>query len=102
VTDPVAGVNAFSLRNVLFAAIGASVFWGKTGRTALRAYVLSELVDLTGVTGKWRHAAEFLIFVILGCIVGLAVVDPRTAVQALTAGFAWTGVFSHPSKAVRR
>jgi hypothetical protein len=86
---------SFAFWNVAFTAIGAAVYWGKWGRTKLKAYVLSDLVNLIPVEEKWRFAIEFAIFLIIGSVVGIAVVQPTNATQALTAGFGWTGLFAH-------
>jgi hypothetical protein len=94
-TIPEAG---FTLANVVYTAIGASVFWAKAGRTGLRPYLLPELVRACGVKGKSRTLVEFLLFVITGCVVGIGVVSPVNATQALTAGFAWTSFFTYPER----
>jgi hypothetical protein len=85
---------AFSFWNIAFTAIGASIFWGKWGRTRLRPYVLSDLIGFLTTNERWRGFLEFAVFLILGCIVGIGVVQPSTATQALTAGFGWTGLFA--------
>ncbi len=90
-------VPSFTFWNVVFTAVGAAVFWGKWGRTRLRAYLLSDLVNLLNIDDEWRSAIEFLIFLTLGCLVGIGVVRPTTPTQALTAGFGWTGFFTHRS-----
>jgi len=86
---------SFTFWNVVFTAIGAAVFWGKFGRGRLRAYLLSDLLNLFPWNPSWRAAAEFLLFVALGCIVGIAVVQPSNATQALAAGLGWTGFLTH-------
>lgn len=86
---------SFGFWNIAFTALGAAVYWGKWGRTKLKAYVLSDFVDLIPVGPKWRSAIEFSIFLVIGSAVGIAVVHPTTATQALTAGFGWTGLFAH-------
>lgn len=87
-------VPDYSVGNVLFTAIGAAVFWGKWGKTRLKAFVLSDLLNAFPLNPKVRGAIELLIFVALGCIVGIAVVQPTSAAQAITAGFGWTGLFA--------
>jgi hypothetical protein len=90
-------VPSFTFWNVAFTAVGVAVFWGKWGRTKLQAYILSDLLNLVPVDDKWRSAIEFLIFLTLGCLVGIGIVQPTTPTQALTAGFGWTGFFTHRS-----
>lgn len=86
---------SFGFWNIVFTAIGAAVFWGKWGRTKLQAYVLSDVLNLLPLETKARSAIEFFIFLILGCLVSIAVVQPHNPTQALTAGFGWTGLFAH-------
>jgi hypothetical protein len=88
-------IPSFTFWNIVFTAIGVAVFWGKWGRTRLKAYVLSDLVNLIPVGAKQRAAIEFLVFLVLGCLVGIGVVQPTTPAQALTAGLGWTGFFTH-------
>lgn len=79
---------------VVFTAIGVAVCWGKLGRTKLKAYVLSDIVSLLPISKRSQHIAEFCIFVILGCLVGIGVSSPTNASQAIAAGVAWTSFFS--------
>jgi len=102
IESPEAGVTtvlfqapSFTPWNVIFTAIGVSVFWGKWGRTKLKAYVLSDLVSLIPVNDAWRGAIEFLIFLTIGCLVGIGVAQPTSPAQALTAGLGWTGFITH-------
>jgi|SRR6266480_5586502 len=93
---PAPDATGFTFLNILYTGIGSAVFWGKAGRSKLRAYALSDLVTRLRVPAKWRGLTEFALFVTLGCIVGIGLVDPRNAVQGLTAGFAWTAAFTTP------
>ena len=95
-----ADVGGFTPGNVLFTAIGAAVYWAKAGRTNLRPYLLPAVIAVLGVRGRWRSFIEFMVFIIIGCVVGIGVVEPRNATQGLTAGFAWTGFFAYPEKAI--
>ena len=83
----------FGFWNVIFTAIGAAVYWGRAGKTKLKAYYLSTLIAKLPLSDNARSVAEFVVFIILGCVVGIAVVQPLTPTQALTAGFGWTGLF---------
>lgn len=85
----------FTVWKLVYTAIGAAVFWGKWGRTRLRVYILWDVVRLLPVKGRSRATVEFLVFVTLGCIVGIGIVQPTSPMQALSAGLAWTGIFSH-------
>ena len=82
----------FTFWTTTYTALGAALFWNRAGRTKLKVYVLSSLFDAFEVPdGKWRHLAEFLLFVIFGCLIGIGIASPTTVAQAVTAGFAWTG-----------
>ncbi len=85
----------FAAWSAVYTAIGASVFWAKWGRSRLRPYVLPDIVGLLPLPDRARAAVEFLVFLGLGCLVGMAI-EPRNAIQAMTAGFGWTGAFAHP------
>jgi hypothetical protein len=89
----------FDCWKIIYTAIGVSAFWAKWGRKKLRPYVLPEVVGLIGNNENARAVVEFAIFLVLGIMVGIGVGDPHGVVQALTAGFGWTGVFSHHTKA---
>jgi hypothetical protein len=41
--------------------------------------------------GRLRHSLEFLVFLTMGCVIGIGITQPGTAAQAITAGMAWTG-----------
>jgi hypothetical protein len=85
---------SFTLWNIIYTAIGVAVFWGTWGRSRLQAYVLSDLVTLLGLGPRARAVTEFVIFLVVGCLVGIGVTNPSNPTQALTAGFGWTGFFA--------
>ena len=78
----------------MFTAIGAAVYWGKAGRTKLKAYYLSDLIARIPLDENLRSLAECVVFIVLGSVVGVAVVQPLNATQAITAGLGWTGLFA--------
>lgn len=84
---------SFTFWNVVYTSIGTAVFWGKWGRKKLKAYYLSDLIERLPLEKRYRQILEFVVFVSIGCVVGVGLVEPRNAVQALTAGFGWTGAF---------
>lgn len=87
---------SFSFWNVVYTAIGAAVFWGTWGRTKLRPYILADVIKY--LPGKrWHPLIEFIVFIVIGCVVGIGFTNPINARQALTAGFGWTGVFAKRS-----
>jgi hypothetical protein len=82
----------FTFWNTAYTAIGAAVFWGRSGRTKLRVYYLSHVLDIMEFPeGRLRKCVEFAVFIVLGCLIGIGIANPGTVPQALTAGFAWTG-----------
>ena len=82
----------FTFWNLVYTGIGAAVFWGRTGRTKLKIYCLSHVFDLLEMPeNKWRKGLEFVVFIVMGCVIGIGIAKPNTEVQALSAGFAWTG-----------
>jgi len=87
-------VPSFTFWNVAYTAIGASVYWGTRGRTKLKPYLLPDIVKYLPAE-RYHPLFEFILFIVLGCLVGIAFVSPTNARQALTAGFGWTGVFAH-------
>lgn len=91
-------VPSFDLWKVVFTAIGVAVFWAKWGRTRLKPFALSEITTLLIANKNVRMIVEFLVFLVLGCLVGIGMMDPQSAPQAITAGFGWTGAFAHPEK----
>jgi hypothetical protein len=86
----------FTPWSVLFTATGAAVIWGKMGRTKLKAYYLSDIVRALPLNRKLQSLIEFIVFVTLGCLVGIGVAQPVNVRQALTAGIAWTSFFAVP------
>ncbi len=80
--------------NVIFTAIGAAVLWSKWGRKQLEPYLLPHLVSAFVSNEKTRVVVEFLMFIALGCVVGIGVCTPDNPRQALAAGFGWTGFFT--------
>jgi hypothetical protein len=84
-------VPHFSFWTVFYTAVGAAIFWGRTGRTKLRVYYLSYVFDMINFPeGLSRQVIEFSIFIVFGCLIGIGIAKPSTVAQALTAGFAWT------------
>src|SRR5690242_16186197 len=88
----------FTFGNIAYTAIGAAVFWGKWGRTELKAYVLSDLIGLLPIKKRSiRAGVEFLTFVGVGVVVGVGLTEPVNPAQAIMAGLGWTGLFAHTS-----
>jgi hypothetical protein len=82
----------FTVWTTVYTALGAMFFWSRTGRTRLKVYVLSWLFDALRVPDcAARQVAEFVLFIVFGCLIGIGIANPTTVAQAVTAGFAWTG-----------
>ena len=80
---------------VLYTALGVIFLYCKWGRKRIKVYALSEILDMwTTEQTTPRLAAELIIFVVVGCILAIGVVDPTTPAQALTAGLGWTGLLA--------
>ena len=81
----------FTIWNVLYTGIGATILWGKLGNTKLRPFGLWRLIKLLPVSQNKKEVIEIIVFISLGCIVGIGIVQPTNVPQALSAGFGWTG-----------
>lgn len=79
---------------IVFTAAGVMGYWAKWGRERLKVYGLSRILDLVPLREPWKARAEFLLFVGLGCLIGIGVVQPVNVTQSLTAGFTWVGLFT--------
>lgn len=92
---------SFHLWSVIYAALGATLFWSKWGRERLRAYYLSELVEILVKDERARIAIELVLFVTIGCLVAVGIVRPQNIPQAFTAGLGWTGLVAHHRRGIR-
>ena len=80
---------------VAYTAFGVIFLYCKWGRKRIKVFALSEILDMwTTEQTKSRMIAELIIFVVLGCILAIGVVQPTTPAQALTAGLGWTGLLA--------
>lgn len=82
----------FTVWKVAYTAIGAAVFWSVRGRTELKPFGLSAVLRYLPLK-RFHPMIEFILFIALGCFVGIAFADPGNSRQAITAGMGWTGVF---------
>jgi hypothetical protein len=73
-------------------ALGVIMLWAKTSKAQRKVYGLSDLVSNLITHEKVRSFIELLIFVALGCTVSMLIISPSTRMQALAAGFGWTGL----------
>lgn len=79
---------------IALTAAGAIVYWCKWGPDKLSAYGLRRVLDLLPLSTATKNVMEPLIFTALGCLLGIAILQPVNPQQAVTAGFAWTGLFA--------
>jgi hypothetical protein len=92
-SPPIFEVPSFSFSQIFFTGVGAVVYWSVRGRKELKCYGLPGI--LQQLPGKrWHPFIELALFVVFGCIVGIAFTDPANPRQAITAGMGWTGVFT--------
>lgn len=90
----------FEFWAVVYTAAGATVFWGKWGRTRLRPFLLATVMDYffsSKKLEKLRQLIEFLIFISFGVLVGVGLTEPHNVTQALAAGLGWTGLVASTS-----
>jgi hypothetical protein len=92
---------SFHLWSVIYTALGATLFWSKWGREKLKAYFLSELIEMFVKSDRARMVIELIVFVSLGCLVGIGIVRPQNIPQAFSAGLGWTGLVAHHRSAVK-
>lgn len=93
--------KAFSIGNIIFAMAGAVVLWGiwrSRGFDVAPFVPISDLLESTKLAPHWKYLAKLAIFVALGSIIGIALTQPGSPAQAVTAGFGWTGFFSVPRR----
>jgi len=83
--------------HALFAFLGAGLLYMQWGRSKLRAYAFSDLLDTFNLTENVRYRMELVIFVLVGTIVALGIARPSTVAQAFSAGLGWTGIAAKPS-----
>lgn len=87
-------IPAFSWLAVLYVSVGAALLWAKLGAEARKVFVLDDLLGATGMSRFWSTALGLVVFVLLGCVVAIGTVDPKTPMQAVVAGMGWTGMLS--------
>ena len=90
--------DAFEFDVTFFTALGAIVAWGRLGAQGIRVYALSRLVESIVAEQRIRIILEFLVFVTIGALVGVVVVEPKTGVQAIAAGLGWTGLLARADR----
>ncbi len=74
---------------IAYTAAGAVAYWAKWGRDRLRVFYLAEVLDVIPMRRIVRARVEFIMFVVLGCFLGIGLVQPTNMTQSFSAGFAW-------------
>ena len=92
---------SFHFWSLFYTALGASLFWSKWGREKLKAYYMSDLIELLVKDERARLVIEFVLFVAIGCLVAIGIVRPQNIPQAFTAGLGWTGLVAHHRSGVK-
>ena len=79
---------------VLSVVLGAILYWSRAGKAGRQS--VTPLRSLTQLISnkRWREAADMMVFVIIGCMVVMRVVEPGTPQQGFAAGLGWTGLLS--------
>ena len=80
--------------NAAFTAIGAAVLWCREDPKSLKVYYLGDLVDKLPGSATFKYFAQFVVFVSMGTLIGLALTQPINPQQSITAGLAWTTIFA--------
>ena len=82
--------------HALFALLGAGILYMQWGRSELRPYAFSDLLDTFDLDENVRCRLELLIFVVIGTIVAIGLTKPINVQQAFSAGLGWTGIAARP------
>lgn len=88
--------KVFTPGAIIFTAIGTAALWARWGELGLRPFMLRKWFGLFLPDRAWRKRVEAVTFVVVGTIVGIGVVEPTTAAQAIAAGLGWTGLLAVP------
>lgn len=76
----------------LYASVGIVILWGKMKKNQRGVYALTELISQLVSNAKMRACLELAMFLVIGSIVSIGVIDPSTPAQAFAAGLGWTSL----------
>jgi uncharacterized membrane protein YbjE (DUF340 family) len=76
----------------VYAAVGIVILWGKMKKNQRNVYALTELVGQLISNAKLRVCAELVVFLAIGSVVAMGIIDPTTPAQAFAAGLGWTSL----------
>ena len=88
-------MNNIPFEMYAYSALGAALLWTKSTVTRKKALGFGDLAELIFPNSlKMQYAIQFVAFVILGALVGVAVASPGSPIQAITGGVAWSRIIS--------
>lgn len=87
----------FEFWPTFYTAVGVSILWARMGYRRVRVYALSELVEQFRLSQKVNVIIQFCVFLALGIVVAVALVEPTSPPQAFAAGLGWTALLAQPS-----
>lgn len=93
---------AFRLDMLCFAALGAFALWMRLKYGASIVRDIEQFVNELADDFKLRMIIQLLIFVGLGALISVIMVDPNTERQALAAGMAWTALLGSMAATARK
>jgi hypothetical protein len=77
-----------------FAFAGALLLWCRLGNKAREVYQLSNLLRRFIRNDSIREKIEPVLFVLLGTVLSIGIIQPSTPAQAFAAGVGWTSLAS--------
>ena len=93
-------VPVYNGANVFFTAIGVFFVWASWGTGRLSVKYLNTKLAGFGLSLNWLMVIEFLVTMVVGVIITIALIDPQTAPQAIAAGMGWTSLVARPTAAL--
>ena len=83
--------NIHSIMLVFSTALGAFMLWAKWSQKRSKVFILADVIELfCEKDSQTARQLEFIVFIALGCFVGIVMVEPATIRQAFAAGLGWT------------
>ena len=76
------------------------MLWASWGKGGLSVKYLNTALAQLGTPPNWLIILEFVLTMVVGVVVAVALVNPQTAQQAIAAGMGWTGLVARPAEAL--
>lgn len=89
----------YSGASVFFTALGVFLVWASWGGGRLSVNYLNARLSDLGLPANWLMAVEFLVTMVVGVLIAIALVNPQTPQQAIAAGMGWTSLVVRPTPA---